>query len=336
MTVPPASAPTGILVHPAAKEDAASTAFDDLLPDRWREGGNRRSLVAVDGVSGRLLGHCRGIDNEAHPGSRVLVLEVADDVAGSAVHEALLRAQVAVSVLPLHTKARERDAALLAALRAVGAVTIQLMPPWTRQVGPELREWAGDVHAEPVPAPLQGRETSVVPADTVEPDELLDLEVEHYVAQHAPWSPAAPPEVLRPLLAEGHEPDSEDSWDRRTSLALTVEGVLTAAALLFPQGEDEPPEVSLVSRPYSSESAWWAKRRLLAEVVTRLSDGDRFCADSHLSMREEYELMRGVPGLADPEEGWTAIVAVPVADGPQPNPLDPALIPDAAAWAVLH
>lgn len=336
MRVPPASAPTGILVRPATKEDAASTAFDDLLPDRWREGGNRRSLVAVDGVSGCLLGHCRGIDNEAHPGSRVLVIEVADDVTGSAVHEALLRAQVALSTLPLHTKPRERDAALLAALRAVGAVTVQLMPPWTRQVGPELREWADTVRAEPVPAPLQGRDRLIVPADAVDPDGLLDMEVEHYVEQHASWSPAASTEAMRAFLAEGHEPDSEDSWDRSRSLALTVDGGLRAAVLLFPQGEGEPPELSLISRPYAGPTSWWAKRRLLAEVVASLDDGDRFCADSHLSMREEYELMRSVPGLADPEEGWTAIVAVPVPGGPQPITLDPSLIPDDATWALLR
>ncbi|WP_154792809.1 hypothetical protein [Occultella kanbiaonis] len=68
-------------VRPATTADVETSRgrFDDLLPDRWRGGNNRRSFVAVD-PDGRVLGHCRGIDNDFHPASRVLVLEVLPDV----------------------------------------------------------------------------------------------------------------------------------------------------------------------------------------------------------------------------------------------------------------
>ena len=49
-------------------------------------------------------------------------------------------------------------------------------------------------------------------------------------------------------------------------------------------------------------------------------------------------MIAGIPGLTDPDEGWTAVVAVPVPGAAAPRPLTPMpshLIPDAAAWARL-
>lgn len=120
------------------------------------------------------------------------------------------------------------------------------------------------------------------------------------------------------------------------SRALLQGNDLLAVALVWGDpARDEEPEISIASIPYSSPEAWWAKERLLAELVGLMADGDRFMVDAHLSMRTEYELIGAIPGLRDPEaEGWTAIVAVPLGrDDGAIVALDPVLIPDDAGWA---
>lgn len=324
-------------VRPATSQDAADGQhrFPGMQPDRWREGGNRRSLALLD-ADGTVVGHCRGIDNTIHPASRVLVLEIAPELHGTPAEDALLQAQVEVSALPLHAKPQEKDEALRALLERAGGVLVQLMPPWRFLVGPELRTWADRVLAEDPPRPG----ARIVPAAEVDPAALRRLETEHYIAQHASWSPAARPEVLTAEFAEDHDALAAGTWSREHSRAiLSADGDLLAAALLWggfgttenPATGEDAPELVHLSDPSNGAGAFALKRRAIAAVVTSAPDGVELCIDSHLSLRAEYAAITAIPGRVD--TAWTAIVAVPVPGGPAPIPLDPALIPDEAAWA---
>lgn len=325
---------------------AAASRFPDLLADRWRPGGNRRSFVLVrPGVDGNraestagadenveadtVFGHCRGIDNAVHPASRVFVIETVAELRGTAAERELLAAQVAVSTRSLEVKLTA-DSPLLDLIAGAGGVLVQLMPPWRYTVGPATRAWA-QCTLESI---LAGH--AVVPASQADPSALLDLEVDHYIAQHETWVPAAPREELRALLAPDHDPDSEDTWNRNLSRAVVDDhGNLLAAALVFGDAGDpeEPPELVHLSRPYASDEAWENKLIAIAAVIRDAPDGSVLCIDSHLGMREEYARIGQIPGADRDGDAWTAIVAIPVPGGPTPIPLDPALIPDAAAWA---
>lgn len=129
-------------IRPATADDVAAAAgrFPDLLPDRWREGGNRRSLVAVR--AGEVLGHARGIDNDFHPDSRVLVLEITPGHDGVELAIALTRAQLEVSDRPLRMKIHATDRLEREVARALGGIAVQACPPWRYPVTPELRAWA--------------------------------------------------------------------------------------------------------------------------------------------------------------------------------------------------
>lgn len=167
-----------IVVRPASAGDveAARGRLPDLLVDLWRPGGNRRSFVALDGA--QVVGHARGVDNDVHPGSRVLVAEVLSAHRGRGVGTALVRAQVDVSHRPLRVKLRARDLAGRALARRLGGIAVQACPPWRYAITPALRTWAA-----------QHRAVVQTPTAHDAPG-LLDLEVGHYLDQHAGWSPA--------------------------------------------------------------------------------------------------------------------------------------------------
>lgn len=203
-----------LTTRPATATDAADPAFEDLLPDRWREGENRRSLVATD-EAGSLLGHCRGIDNVFHPNSRTLVLEVRPDAPWAEVADALLEAQIAVSTLPLHVKPSAHEAALAALCARHDGVLVQIMPPWRYVVGPALRDWAREhrtTHDGLTATDLPTASCSIGAEDGAVREQMLDLYVEHYTAQHARWSPAVAPEQLRAENAPDFTPGGEGSF----------------------------------------------------------------------------------------------------------------------------
>lgn len=319
----------------SADVEAARETFPDLLPDRWREGDDRRSLVAVDG-EGRVIGHCRGIDNELHPGSRVMLLEVAPEHEADGTGDALLAAQREISHAALHVKLTARQEMLIALLERAGGVAIQAMPPWRYVVGPAMRAWA-EAHRQrggsgPDPLPIGPADRSAV----------LDLEAAHYVAQHAGWSPSAPLDVMRAELAAGHEEGAECAYDPVRSRVLHRGGRVVAAALLWPEDDGGGwtadtevtaggREVSLIADladPRANED----KALCLAGLVAACADGDQLLIDSHLSLAAEQELLRDLPGRVENPEDWGAIVAVPVAGAPAPIPLPAALVPEEAAW----
>ncbi|CAM3411890.1 hypothetical protein OCAE111667_08425 [Occultella aeris] len=313
-------------VRPATHADVemSRATFDDLLPDRWRGGNNRRSFVAVD-PAGRVLGHCRGIDNDFHPASRVLVLEVLPDVRGQGVDDELLRVQVAVSSPSLHLKLTEPDRDLRALTERHGGVAIQAMPPWRYVVGPELRAWAA---AQPRP------EGSVGPIRDTERDEALGLFLEHYTVQHAAWSPAAPMRRLRAEFVADFTAGSHTAFDPLASVALRRDGRLVAQALLYPPDPEDPTggrELGLQSRPYAGPDARADLGACLAAVIGLVPDGAALLIDSHLTERAEYRMMEEVPGPA-PGGSWTAIVAIGVPGGKVPVPLPRDLLPEDAAW----
>lgn len=362
LTVLPAS--------PAHVEGAAGE-FPDLLQDGWRDGGNRRSFVAVadagessfgsghgqecreenprghtaddqnrdSGEHGQddtprrphVLGHCRGHDNAYHPGSRILALETLPEsdlppgVSPADVEDALLSAQITVSDRPLRMKIyahmqRERDLAI----RHSG-IAVQVTPPWRYVVGPELREWADDHRT--------AHDAEVRQIQEHDRESVRDLEAEHYVAQHAAWSPSAPAAVMRELFAEHHDPASEEAYDPQRSVALERGGEIVAAALLWPLEADlDGREVTLLALPYDGPRSREDKELCFAALIASSCDGETLLVDSHLTERTEAAMMREIPGLVGTSEDWMAIVAIPVSEGPGPIPFPRALVPDEAPW----
>lgn len=326
---------SALTARPATAADTADPAFDDLLPDRWREGDNRRSLVATD-AAGTLLGHCRGIDNVFHPDSRTLVLEIRPDAPWAEVADALLEAQIAVSTLPLHVKPSAHEPQLAALCARHGGVLIQLMPPWRYVVGPALREWAREhrTTADGLTAvDLTTAAASTGAEEGAVREEMLDLYAEHYTAQHARWSPAAATEQLRAENAPDFAPDGEGSFAPARTTLLIRDGAVMAQALAWPPEPDGGTEITVQSRPHEGPTAREDMEACLAEVIARSADGDVLLIDSHVSEELESAMMRDLPGPdPHPEDTWTAIVAIPVPGGPAPIPLPAGRIPaDASA-----
>lgn len=306
-------------VRPAAVTDA-SPLLPDLLPDRWRDGGNRRSFVALR--NGEVLGHARGIDNAIHPDSRVLVLEVRPDVADpSEAARALTSAVLAASDRPLHLKVRESMTLERDLVRTFGGVPIQAMPPWRYPVSPELRVWATE---------HRGRVDSLGPDDAVE---VLTLLVRHYVDQHVSWSPADP-RALRTALASDVEPGGHDP-DR--SVLLRRDGRVVAAGLVWPEdpeSERVEQEVTLVCKRHGDPAGRADLEACLAGVVDRSPDGAVLLVDSHVTEEVESGMVADVPGPMVDDDGWTVIVALPVDGGPAPIPLPLALLQPSVRWGV--
>lgn len=315
---------------PATAADAADPAFVDLLPDRWREGDNRRSVVAADG-EGRVLGHCRGIDNVFHPSSRTLVLEVRPDAPWAEVADALLTAQTAVSSLPLHVKPTAHEPELAALCARHGGVLVQLMPPWRYVVDPALRDWAAEhrrTREGLVADGLAAAIDSLGTEDRAVREQMLDLYVEHYTAQHARWSPAAAPEQLRAENAPDFSSDGEGSFDPGRTTLLLREGRLAAQALAWPPEPDGGTEITVQSRPHEGPTSREDMEACLAAVVDRSADGDALLIDSHVTEELESAMMRDVPGPPrHPADCWSAIVAIPVLGGPAPLALPDERIP---------
>lgn len=315
--------------RPATETDVATPGLADLLPDRWREGGNRRSVVATD-RTGRVLGHCRGIDNDYHPDSRTLVMEILDDdrrgsPSWADVADALVEAQVQISTLPLHLKPMEHELELVDLCARHDGVLVQLMPPWRYIVDTAMRTWAARHRAtqDGLTAGAAGSSRS---------EEMLDLYVEHYTAQHASWSPAASPSQLRAENAPQFVPATAGAFDPGRSTVLTRAGRISAQALVWPAADDGGAEITLQSRPYEGPTAREDMEACLAMVIEHSIEGDVLLIDSHAGEVLETAMMRAVPGPAPhPTDTWTAIVALPVPSAPSPTPLPPGALPDEAA-----
>lgn len=313
------------VIRPATLTDAAT--WPDVEPDRWREGSNRRSFVAE--VDGQLVGHCRGIDNVHHPFSRVLVLEVRPEARGQGVGTALLRAQIAVSTRPLRVKITQNAAAAWSLARSFGGVVEQACPPWRRIVGPELRAWAQS-HRKTDPTMIV---RSITPEDL---PALAALDADHYVAQHARWSPSASCEVLLELLADDFTAEGIDMSLTRVAIE---DGRIVAAACVWPceasegqqSADPRPVEVSIIVDRHDDPARRPAMAACLAAVIDASKDGAVYGIDSHLTERVEYEFVRSVPSR-DGTDSWMALVAIPVPGGPEPIPVPQELIPDEASW----
>lgn len=303
-------------------------SFKGLLPDRWREGNNRRSVVATD-QAGRVLGHCRGIDNDYHPGSRMAVIVIAaDEHRGPAswadVADALVEAQLGVSTLPLHLKVKAHEPELIDMCARHGGVAIQLMPPWRYVVDTRMRSWAETHH-------LTSDGLAADVAGDLRPEEMLDLYVEHYTAQHASWSPAADPATLRAKNTPDFVPGAAGAFDPARSTVLIRSGRIAAQGLAWPSDDDGGVEISLHSTPYQGPTAREDMEACLAAVIDRSGDGDVLLVDSHVSESLETAMMGAVPDPPPhPAETWTAIVALPVPGGPAPKPLYLRHVPEAA------
>lgn len=308
---------------------ADAAAFDDLLPDRWREGNNRRSVVATD-HTGRVLGHCRGVDNDYHPGSRTLFMEVlSDEHRGSTpwadVADALIEAQLSLSTRPLRLKPKAHELDLVDLCARHGGVLVQLMPPWRYVINPAIRTWAEKHQVTP-------DDLTADIAGDLRSEEMLDLYVDHYTEQHASWSPAAHPSKLREENAPDFVPGAAGAFDPGRSTVLTRDGRIAAQALAWPGDDDGGTEITLQSRPYASPTAREDMEACLASVIKRSAEGDVLLIDSHASENLETAMMRAVPGPPPhPTDSWTAIVALPVPDGPSPHPLPSKHIPQEAA-----
>lgn len=306
-------------VRPARASDADASGLD-IERDRWREGGNRRSFVAIDD-DGTLLGHCRGIDDVFHPGARTLVLEVTGADRRCGADDTLLTAQLEVSTLPLTAKPTGADVHDLALFARHGARLVQLMPPWRYPVDATLRAWAADRRAT---------DGAIVAASDVDPEAIAALYARHYVVQHETWMPAADAAVLREQFAGFLDVTDDDGYDTLRSVALLHDGTLVAQALV--ERGDEA-EVVLQTLPREGARARADLEACLAAVVARSADGAVLLVDSHRTEATETALMDAVPGPPPhPEDTWTAIVEVPL-PGVPPRPLRSPTVPDAAAWA---
>lgn len=314
-----------VTARPATAADTDSASLTDLLPDCWREGNNRRSLVAVDQV-GRVLGHCRGIDNDFHPDSRTFVWEILEeehlgDSSWAEVADALLRAHVEVSTLPLSLKPSAEETELIEVCARHGGILVQLMPPWRYVVGVPLRAWAAEHRAT-----TDG--LAAEPAGEARGEEMLDVYVEHYTAQHARWSPAAEGPRLRAENAPDFVPGTAGSFDPARSTVLVRAGRIVAQALVWPPDEDGAVEVTLQSHPHEGPTARQDMEACLAGVVERSAEGNVLLIDSHLTEELESAMVRDLPGPPPhPGDTWTAIVGIPVPGGPDPLPLPRDLVP---------
>lgn len=258
------------------------------------------------------------------------------------VEDALLRAQIEVSTVPLRMKVHSSDADARALAARHQAVAIQACPPWRYTVGPELRRWAA-AHRRADDSDLgagRSRTAALGVPRPVHPDdieELRDLEVAHYTAQHARWSPAAAPEVLRTELGTAYDgPAGTLGLDAERSVVLRRGTRLVAAGVVWPS-EDHVTgpgsEVSLLSDPAEGPTARADKETCLAAILDSCRDGDVLCLDSHLTERTEVAMMCDVPGPdLTPGDGWMVILDVPVGRERRPWTLPAALVPDEAAW----
>lgn len=315
-----------MLIRSATEEDLRRSRDElpELRPDRWRSSRNARSFVAVeDGVT---VGYCLAVDNVFHPDSRVLHVEVVPAHRRRGIGCALLRAQLDVSTNPPHLKVRECMSAVRSLAAKFGAVPVQACPPWRYPVTEELRQWPGR-HRGP---------TRSICDD--EREQLLDLYAAHYRAQHASWSPAAEPDVLRREFAADFEVGSADGFDSARSAVLERDGQLVASALVWPYDTTHNGyEVGLETYRHGDPHTRADMEQCLAHVIEHSADGEVLLIDSHLTEDVESALVRGLPRRA-PEipaptsEQWMAILALPVAGGPAPIRLPVSKIPPAATW----
>lgn len=314
-----------VTARPATAADTKAASLTDLLPDCWREGNNRRSLVAVDQV-GRVLGHCRGIDNDFHPDSRTFVWEILEeehlgDSSWAEVADALLGAHVEVSTLPLRLKPSAEETELIEVCARHGGILVQFMPPWRYVVDVPLRAWAAEHRAT-----TDG--LAAEPAGEARGEEILEVYVEHYTAQHARWSPAAEGPRLRAENAPDFVPGTAGSFDPARSTVLVRAGRIVAQALVWPPDEDGAVEVTLQSHPHEGPTARQDMEACLAGVVERSAEGNVLLIDSHLTEELESAMVRDLPGPPPhPGDTWTAIVGIPVPGGPDPLPLPRDLVP---------
>ena len=315
-------------VRPAteADVDAGRVEFPGIVVDHWAEGSNRRCFVAAT-PGGDVLGSCRAVDNTAHPGSRVMALAVRaelDTADADDVRDALLRAQVEASTLPLRMKVYEYQAGDRALARRFGGVAIQATPPWRFAVDDVMRAWAADHRAAVEPI-----------GDAHRPD-VRELEVDHYLAQHASWNPAAPRAVMLDYFAEDHEPGSPTAWDPKRSVLLRREGRVVAAALLWPGTNGAPGdgrEVELLSRRYEGPHARADKEACLAAIIDSAADSEVLLVNCHVTEALERDMMMAVPGRTRAAtDTWMAIVSIPAPGEPRPVAVDADLLPDEADW----
>lgn len=301
--------------------EAARDLLPDLLVDRWRPGDNRRSFVALE--DGRVVGHARGVDNAVHLDSRVLVLEVLAHARRRGIGTALLAAQLAVSDRPLHVKLYASARAGRALARRFGGVAVQATPPWRYAITAALRAWAAQ-HGS-------GAETPTA-ADA---PELLDLEVRHYLDQHAAWSPADEG-ALRDAFAADVHPGGDDGFDPQRSVVVRRGGEIVAAGLVWPHHPGPPVagrEVSLICLQHGDPGARIDLESCLAGVVDRCDDADVLLIDSHVTESVETAMLGELPGPEPfPGDEWMAIVAIPVPAGPQPLAMPIGLVPAEAGW----
>src|SRR5699024_4892005 len=221
-----------------------------------------------------------------------------------------------------------------------GGVLVQLMPPWRYVVSPTLRDWALEhrrTHDNLTAVDLEAAIASLGTDARPVREQMLDLYVEHYTAQHARWSPAAPTAQLRAENAPDFAPGGEGSFDSGRTTLLLREGRLVAQALAWPPEPDGGTEITVQSRPHEGPTAREDMQACLAAVIGTGTDGDALLIDSHVTEELESSMMRDLPGPPPhPEDTWTAIVAIPVPGGPAPVPLPASMIPsDAAALADL-
>ena len=160
-------------------------------------------------------------------------------------------------------------------LLAAGGHVYQQCPPLELDAStPAIAQWCAD--------------HELLPTETGEAVDLLELFTTWYEVLHASWSPTAPHDELRDLFR-----DIAGEIDPRRTAICRVRGEIVAVAFAFPEDVPEAilTEAILPAHPRARDAVASCMARALSEVVgiTRF--------DGHVSDPHFFPLLQTLPGV---------------------------------------
>ena len=280
-------------IHPTtpADVDACIDTLPAIIVDRWREGLNRRSYVAVDD-SGAIVGTARGIDNTYHPKNRLMLFQALPGLVDPDLDEALVRAVLEDSALPVDMKIDSVDARLWEVARRCCGVVTNICPPCIYAVDEALRAWA------------RTRVGSAEPITMHDLEESLALYAQCYWHQHIRWNTPADPPTLMELNREDFLP--EPIFELAHSFQIKRDDTMVAQSLLWLDelnwgvnaGLEGAHEVSYQALPYEGPTYRADLEAVLAATILSCPDGMNLAIDSHATETIESALTNDMPGAS--------------------------------------
>lgn len=129
---------------------------------------------------------------------------------------------------------------------------------------------------------------AMLPVESMDGLDVLELWTNWYETLHQDWSPTAPHQSLLALFGE-----IADGVDRHHSAVCSVDGQVVAAAFVF--CDDQPPEAVTEALQPRHPRAREAVGSCLAHVLSGLTSLVQF--DGHVGDPHFYPLWRTVPGV---------------------------------------